>query len=154
MSTTTVVAEKIRLKIIERNARDLVSFLSGVRAEISPAGEDFKSHRDIFSKTCAIDAKPEIIFVYPVNKDEIINWICEKVGRKTENLIMPFERLVFIRLNVVNMRSFANSLFNYMKTFDMVLYSIDPSFVIAIHDGEYEVHCFYCPVQMHDKQSG
>jgi hypothetical protein len=100
----------------------------------------------VFSKTCAIDAAPEARFIHPVNKDEIIDWICQKLGMESESVIIPVEHNFFIKLNIVDGFSFADSLFDYIKTSDMELYSIDPSFVIGIHDGEYEVDCFYCPV--------
>jgi hypothetical protein len=80
MSTTAAVAEKIRLKIIERNARNFVSSLSGVKAEVFFVEEGFELHRYAFSKTCAIDSEPEVKFIHPVNKDEIIDWICQKAG--------------------------------------------------------------------------
>jgi hypothetical protein len=42
---------------------------------------------------------------------------------------MPFVPPFFIKLDIVNFWDFADSLFNYMKTVDMTLYSIDPSFM-------------------------
>jgi hypothetical protein len=143
MSTKTdVVAEKIRLKFIVREAKKFISLLFGTQAEILFEEESFKSHRSAFLKTCRIDASPEIKFTHPVDKNEIIDYVSNKIKMNPQGLIIPFEPPVFIRLNVNHVQTLVKSMLENAKTLDLVLYSIVPSFVVAIHDGEYEVHCF------------
>lgn len=142
---STMGADRLRRKLIERRAKQFGAALKGVdHWEIQEISEsDFNAHRDALRKYCSLESIPQKEWTEPVDEEEVLAWICPRIEQfGMSKIYVPFELPFILKLGISDCIQLVKSIWDWHKTKDLTIYFDHPFVAIDLQDREYEL-CYF-----------
>lgn len=139
-----MISEKLADKLLQRQVRLALAALEGVSSAkiVKPDPEEFAFHDSAVKEKCGIDAPASVRWNVPIDVQDVISRLAERIAFRGKTLFLPFESPYAIQVAIEDFDRFIRSVWRLTKSYDIVLYGNSPPVVYNVQDLEYEVAYF------------